>query len=170
MKMSFFNVVKKTQKKVSNKPKISLRDFRIEVKKEADRRVPDSESWFDLWHRHVDLDGDGNLSRLHRQVQLWALFRMMRKFEHLTQYDRYRYQIFACVYEKDSGGDAVYIHTQNPNKTPFPCELKVDVWLQKCPFWLSRHISLARYDIGESNDGDEKYYFIQRKTHLPKLN
>jgi len=162
--------MKKIQKKCSNKPKISLRDFRIVVKKNADIRTPHLDSWFDLWHCHVDWEGDGNLSRLYRQVQLWALFRTMRKFQHITQHDRHRYQIFACVHEKDSGGDAVYIHTENPNETPFPYVLKVDVWLQKCPFWLSRYISLEHYDIGESYNGEEKYYFIQRKTHFSKLN
>jgi hypothetical protein len=154
----------KTRKKTVS-PKISLRDFRVIVKKEANRNLPyfGFNSWFDLWHCHIDWYGQGMLSKLHRRIQLHALFYVMRKIHKYIQHNKTRYQIFTVVYEKHSENDAVYIHTENLNGTPFPCDLKVDIWLQKTPFWLERYISLENYIIGESLYEGKKTYIIQKK-------
>jgi hypothetical protein len=148
---------------IRRKKKISAQDFKKIVKKEADRTPPDLNSWFDMWHSHVDWEGDGNLSRIHRQIQLWAVFRTLRKFQNLTRYNKSKYQIFAYVHENEPENDAVYIHTENPNNSAFPCDLTVASWLTEIPFWLSRHISIDNYNVGLNEYEGEKYYLIHRK-------
>lgn len=155
--------MKKVAIRASRVPKLSALAFREVVKREADRRPPNFNSWFDMWHRHVDWNGDGKLSRLHRRFQLWALFRTLHAFERLAQPMRNRCQVFAYVHEHDPGNDAVYVHTENPNGSAFPYEPDVQEWLSILPYWLSARISLADYKVGLSAHEGEKYYFVQRK-------
>jgi hypothetical protein len=143
-------------------PKISALAFRDVVKKETNRRPPNLNSWFDMWHHHIDWNGDGKLSALHHQFHLWAIFRTLRRYENLVQSRREPCQVFAYVNEQSPENDAVYIHTANPNGTTFPMEPEVKEWLKQLPFWLSRHISLINYRVGVNTYEGEKYYFVQR--------
>jgi hypothetical protein len=137
--------------------------FRHVVKKEATRKSPDFKSWFDMWHRHIDWEGDGILSRQHRTFELWALFKTLHRFEHETRHMRERCQVFVYVNEHTPGNDAVYVHTPNPNGTPFPYVPQVDRWLTATPVWLARHVCLERYVLGVRTSDGERYYFVQRK-------
>jgi hypothetical protein len=155
--------MRKTTVRANRVSQLSALAFREVVKREADLKPPNFNSWFDLWHRHVDWNGDGKLSRLHRKFQLWALFRTLHKFERQTHHMRDRCQVFLLIHEHDPGSDAVYVHTENPNGTPFPCEPKVQIWLSKLPFWFSDRISLANYRVGLSLHDGDRHYFVQRK-------
>ncbi len=155
--------MKKTTIRARRRQQLSALAFRKVLKREAERGLPDLNTWFDMWHRHIDMNGDGKLSRLHRQFQLWALFRALHTIEKLTNHIRDRCQVFAYVYERDPGSDAVYVHTENPNGTEFPYNPEVQEWLSILPFWLSGHVSLTNYRVGLNIHEGERYYFVQRK-------
>jgi hypothetical protein len=148
----------------ARKSKPSALAFREVLKAELAKRSPKFDSWFDLWHRHVDWEGGGRLSRQHRNFELWALFKTLHRFERETHHLRERCQVFAYLYEQDSGSDAVYVHTPNPNGTPFPYEPEVSSWLTATPSWLAGRISLERYNLGVTEGDGERCYFVQRKT------
>lgn len=82
-------------------------------------------SWFDLWHDHMDWKGWGNISWKHRKPHLDAL---INSFEVLkTKLANYKqdFQLFMYIEVNDSSYDAVYINTENPNgHNNFPMKLK----------------------------------------------
>ena len=41
----------------------------------------DFDSWFDLWHTHIDWKGYGNLSWKHRKSHLESLFLLLKTLE-----------------------------------------------------------------------------------------
>jgi len=143
--------------------RLSAWAFRDVLIQEMSKKSPDFSSWFDLWHRHLDWEGDGDLTRQHRNLALWALFKTLHRFEQETRSVRERCQVFACIHEQEPGSDAIYVHTPNPNGTPFPYEPQVDTWLARAPSWLAGRISLERYDLGMSEHEGKKSYFVQRK-------
>ncbi len=78
------------------------------------------DSWFDLWHTHLDWGGEGNKNWKLREGYLKALLNLYRLIcERLKTYP-FPYQIWISIYEDDSSQDAVYIHTKNPNSDNFP--------------------------------------------------
>lgn len=80
----------------------------------------DENSWFDLFHFHIDHLGLGNDSWKSRQQHLDALFRIAAKMEaQLLNYSK-DFQYWIEINEKDSTEDSIYIHTENPNETKFP--------------------------------------------------
>ena len=77
-------------------------------------------SWFDFWHTHVDWQGHGNGSWEARLPYLNELVRVFDELKsELKQYPQ-KYQLWILINEQDSGEDAVYIHSPNPNEENFP--------------------------------------------------
>jgi hypothetical protein len=83
-------------------------------------------SWFDYYHLHIDNIGLGNRSWKARKHHLDALFDLAVKVEAKLQHYPKDYQYWIEIDEKDSVEDAIYIHTQNPNGSPFPIKLNFD--------------------------------------------
>ena len=83
-------------------------------------------SWFDLGHTHVDWDGDGNKDWKNRERFLTELFGLYDQYKsELKKYPR-EYQLWVTIDDNDSGQDAVYIHTMNPNADNFPIKVPGD--------------------------------------------
>ncbi len=82
-------------------------------------------SWFDLWHDHMDWKGWGNINWKHRKPHLDALvssFELLKM--KLVNYTK-DFQLFMYIEVNDSSSDAVYINTENPNgHRSFPMKLK----------------------------------------------
>ncbi|CAA6813935.1 MAG: Unknown protein [uncultured Campylobacterales bacterium] len=78
------------------------------------------DSWFDLWHDHIDWCGYGNISWKHYKQHLEVL---LVRFEYLTKRLENRdgeYQLFCLIDINNSMENTIFIHTQNPNKSEFP--------------------------------------------------
>ena len=85
-----------------------------------------SQSWFDLYHLHIDNTGLGNISWKARKQHLEALFDLASKVEAaLKQYPE-EFQYWIEIDEKDSVEDAIYIHSQNPNGSTYPIHLNFE--------------------------------------------
>lgn len=83
-------------------------------------------SWFDLYHIHIDNSGLGNKSWKSRKQHLDALFRIAQKIEdRLSNYSK-DFQYWIEISENDSYEDSIYIHTANPNGTEFPISIGFD--------------------------------------------
>jgi hypothetical protein len=78
------------------------------------------ESWFDLMHWHPEIDGAGNEAPAAREKSVLLakqyLTAAMRELRAWTQES----QCWCLFDAADSGQDAVYVHTRNPNRENFP--------------------------------------------------
>ncbi len=87
---------------------------------DLDLNLSGPNSWFDFWHTHVDWKGHGNNSWEARLPYLKELVRVFNELKSkLKQYPK-DYQLWMLIDEQDSGEDAVYIHSPNPNEENFP--------------------------------------------------
>jgi hypothetical protein len=112
--------------------------------------------WYDLWHEHMDWRGHGNLSRADRIKHIAAHGKAFQRIAEQAKGDR-KYQLFVSFCPHDSGCDAVYVTTENPNVTfrEFPDQYKVhDVYAHKVPMgWEPITLQDARTD-GEQEVSD----------------
>ena len=82
--------------------------------------------WYDLGHQHFDWRGNGNRSRQDRIKHLLAYATAFKRAAVQMRADKERsFQMFVSIVSDDSGGDALYFHTPNPQNTmlghaPFP--------------------------------------------------
>lgn len=81
----------------------------------------DSGRTYDLWHKHFDWHGHSRRGVRHRAEHLAALFVAFKRALVETSASSVPAQVFvslapACHSEQD----ALYVHTPNPNGTPFP--------------------------------------------------
>lgn len=83
-------------------------------------------SWFDLWHMHVDWDGKGNKDWGTRKEYLRQLLETFDQLKLKLKAYTHDFQLWIMIDENESGDDAVYIHTKNPNADNFPVKVKAD--------------------------------------------
>jgi len=83
-------------------------------------------SWFDLWHTHVDRDGKGNESPEARKAYLNKLLTSFIELKSELRDYPHKFQIWILLNEEDSSEDGIYIHTKNPNGDNFPLKITSD--------------------------------------------
>ena len=125
----------------------------------------DDNSWYDYWHRHLDFFGLGNDSlqvrRAHIKAHISLYTRILTQLEQLNK----PYQTWVCIHDEDTGSDAVYIHTPNPNSDDFPAKFDFLKWDCKLPNAFSDLIDKTQFNIGYYESELERVYYIQSK-HL----
>jgi hypothetical protein len=119
-----------------------------------------SKRWCDLWHRHFDWDGAGNESWRDRRRHLSVLLHAFRRAQAELMGFHGDHQVFALVTPSDSASDAVYVHTPNPNGTPFPM-VPFGKRILTLPPLLAGRIDMARYQVFRSS-GEPDTYTIMR--------
>ena len=87
------------------------------IQSKAQDFVPDlsPEHWYDFWHYHADWPGYGNLGWKHRKAHIAAHCLVFATFIRLLADYSQPYQLWLYFDVEDSGQDAVYFHTPNPN-------------------------------------------------------
>jgi len=101
------------------------------------------EGWFDLWHVHPDFRSKANRARslaAHATLQLLGVAE-----EHFAQ-RRAPIQIFATLCE-DTGSNAVYVHTPNPNSSEFPHRFPEASWGVALPDDLGSVNLSSKYEV-----------------------
>lgn len=106
----------------------------------------DRKRWCDLWHEHFDTNSRGDMSWRLRRLHISPLMQALGRAHHELQDQGRAHQVFAYVDGDESGQDALYVHTENPNGTPFPCELNGRE-LQIVPTLLAGHVNIDRYRV-----------------------
>ena len=131
----------------------------------ANRFVVDlkKHTWCDLWHQHFDCEGFGNINWVHRRRHLAALLRALTRARHELNESRKPYQLFALVHPRDSGSDAIFVHTENPNGTKFPCKLSCQP-IASFPPLLAGYIDPDIYEVLTDVHENETTYVIQLRT------
>ncbi len=120
-------------------------------------------SWYDLWHVHPDADGAGNEGADARRACLEAL---RVAYEHiLGQLGSLRtpHQSWVLIDPADSGQDAVYVHTPNPNRQNYPYQFDDVDWSFAVPDWINETFPANVYRLGRSNYQGNVMYWALRK-------
>jgi hypothetical protein len=105
--------------------------------------------WYDLWHHHFDRDGHSRKSGRARARHLSALFVAFRRVLRQTSEASRPVQVFLSIApEWESNQDALYVHTPNPNRTPFPHSFEGVQWMVAPPSFLRPFVEGEPWDIG----------------------
>ncbi len=126
----------------------------------------DFTTWFDLWHTHPDLRSKGNRCTENRASVAEITYRLLRYSEQLSVTRGSLIQVFATI-SADTGSKAVYVHTANPNGTPFPHPLDNVRWGVDTPPELSSAIDLAIHEVGQTQGVSSAEYVIRSRVALP---
>jgi hypothetical protein len=122
-------------------------------------------SWFDLWHTHVDWDREGSKHWEKRKKFLLELIVLYGQYK--AELKRYpgNYQLWISIDDIDSGQDAVYIHTKNPNADNFPIKVPGDKDIKTKSKELKYFLETIDFEIirYETEDGDI-YYLFEKGT------
>ena len=81
------------------------------------------DAWWDLWHYHADWPGWGNRQWKYRAAHLRALATVFRHAAGRAPLVGRPFQAWILLSGRDAGEDGVYLHSPNPNGTPFPVRL-----------------------------------------------
>lgn len=124
----------------------------------------EDDSWFDFWHIHLDFLGLGNSSVKVRKEHIKVHIELYKKLlKQLEAFNR-PYQTWICLHVEDSGSDAVYVHTKNPNSDDFPfLALNVD-WNCCIPDDFKELIDLKQFHVGYFESDIEQIYYLQSKV------
>jgi hypothetical protein len=123
----------------------------------------DISSWFDFWHAHLDWKGRGNRFPTDRMSVVRLTYELLRYAEVKAGGRLKPLQVWATVCG-DTGENAVYIHTENPNGTPFPYSFEGVQWGVDLPSGLGEIIDRATHEIGQAVYPEETVYFIRAKS------
>ncbi len=115
--------------------------------------------WCDYSHQHFDWEGFGNRSWRDRRRHLAALLRAFRAAQNELRSYPHDYQVFVTVAPHDSASDAIYIHTPNPNNTPFPMVPEGEP-VHSLPHLIANRIDSSIYAIYKNGIGQEIVYTI----------
>jgi hypothetical protein len=118
-----------------------------------------AKQWCDLWHQHFDWRGFGDTGWLHRRRHLSALLVALSHARKELTDAGIPCQVFALVHPNDSGSDAIYVHTKNPNGTPFPIVHTGETVISLPPLLASR-ICLTRHQVFAYGKGKERSFII----------
>lgn len=108
-------------------------------------RQLDADSWFDYWHMHPDMKCRGN--RVRGLVDALT-YRLLQQAERLMAHRGDSAQVWA-VLEEDTGYNAVFIHTDNPNGSVFPDDFARVDWHAEVPTEVATLVG-PNYKVGRS--------------------
>jgi hypothetical protein len=108
------------------------------------------DSWYDLWHIHPDFRGWSTGGGRARRAHLSVLFEAFRRtLAQAAAFDGPA-QIFVTVNARDSPGNALYVHTPNPNEQKFPYAFEPYHWDGvRPPEWLRVFLD-EHVEVGET--------------------
>ena len=119
-------------------------------------------SWFDLWHTH--LDWKSKAGRARTQVSQLT-YKIRLQAEELATTRSESIQLWATVCE-DTGNNAIYVHSQNPNGTPYPYPFDGVKWDVPAPPEL-QGIVRNTHEIGCARYIKEIVYVIRKRAQQP---
>lgn len=126
--------------------------------------VLDWNGWFDLWHIHYDRKAKGN-RQPNKPYSNFLGYQLLKEAEGRCATRSRPSQCFLCLYP-DVSNDAVYIHTQNPNKdsVEFPYIMSDVTWGVTDNEILNEVVNINTHDIGRINTDEYNYYIVIKKN------
>lgn len=117
-------------------------------------------SWFDLWHTHVDWKGEGNKNWTKRKKFLGELIQLYNQYKSELKDYPHDYQLWITIDDADSGQDAVYIHTKNPNADNFPIKVPSDKIINTKNKDLIAYLGSTNFDWLRYVSGEGDIYYL----------
>lgn len=132
-----------------------LRDFDIDMSEE---------SWYRMWHTHLEWYGITSVSEKHRKIHILYYLKIMEKIEIQTRDNKLLFQTWIYLDGHEGTCDAIYFHTKNP-EGDFPYWLDNIEWNKKIPTILIGLLDLSKFNIGTLNNRRDNVdsYIIQKK-------
>jgi hypothetical protein len=132
-----------------------FRDFNINLSEE---------SWYRMWHIHLDWDGVTSVSNKHRKIHIQYYLNIFEKIENQTNNIDRMFQTWIYLNGSDGYYDALYFHTENP-ECDFPFWLDNIEWNIEIPRILLGLLDLQKFNIGLIRNVEEgtHSYIIQKK-------
>jgi hypothetical protein len=121
------------------------------------------DAWYDLWHTHVDWDGLGNSDAEFRKQSLAKLFRLFESLLEQAQRLPGPSNVWLLYVPGNSEDDSVYVHTPNPNGTPFPYEFEGVSWGVQPPQALAQFLR-PEHEVGSSTYNGEMFWVRVRNA------
>jgi len=119
-------------------------------------------SWYNLWHTHLDWNGITNVSLKHRKNHILYYIRILDKIEKLTSDNKRDFQTWILIDGCSGNNDAIYFHSSNPH-TEFPMKFDKIVWNVEVPTLIKDLVDLSEFNIGEFKGEEPNSYIIQKK-------
>lgn len=121
-------------------------------------------SWYDLWHTHLDWEGEGNTSPEVRAKYLGALFVMFERALLQAKNLALPSNIWVLFVPSNSEDDSLYVHTPNPNaNSPFPYPFEGVRWGVAPPQELQPFVG-ERLEVGISEYNGVMYWVRERNA------
>lgn len=133
----------------------NLRDFNVDLSEE---------SWYGMWHIHLDWDGITSVSDKHRKIHILYYLKIFEKIDKQTRENKRNFQTWIYLDGYEGGDDALYFHTENP-ESEFPYWLDNIEWNIEIPPILIGLLDLSNFNIGMIKGKEENVYsyIIQKK-------
>ena len=121
--------------------------------------------WYDLWHEHFDSRGCSLRSRRARHRHLSALFTAFRRTLRQVSDAARPAQVFVSIApESEPQHDALYVHTPNPNRTPFPHPFAGVDWNAAPPPFLRTFIEGEPWEVGTLQEGGSTWWVVRARA------
>jgi hypothetical protein len=126
------------------------------------------ETWFDCLHFHSDWESEGNSDWVKREIYLNDLFSFYLIIKERLLNLPKDFQLFIIIDENDSGQDAVYVHTKNPNSDNFPIKVSPSSNTELFDLQLKDFIDGLEMEllIEDINEG-RQFYLFDPKIGIP---
>ena len=124
----------------------------------------DLNSWFDLWHTHVDWKSKGNRYPETRHDAAVLTYTVLKLAEQNAIKRIEPIQVWA-IFCDNTGDNAIYYHTPNANGTPFPYTFEDVAWDISPSDELKSLPVDSQYQWGVySSPENELIYFLRSRT------
>lgn len=116
-------------------------------------------SWFDYWHLHPDWYAKGNRFAEDKRCVALSTYDLLVHAENKLQDRVGPYQVWATICQ-DTADNAVYIHTENENRTKFPHAFEGVQWHVPPPNELENIVNLMAHKIGKVTYENSQVYIV----------
>lgn len=118
------------------------------------------DSWFDIWHSHLDFQGHGNSGIIIRREHIKAHIALYESLLKRLETFEKPFQSWVGIDDQDAGSDVVYIHIPNPNEDNFPLRIANINWLVELPLYFKDLIDPKKFEVGKFKGGrHERGYY-----------
>ncbi len=108
------------------------------------------------------MDGHGNATAAARRKALEALRTTYEDISAQIEGWSKPHQAWVLIDPEDSGQDAAYVHTPNPNRDNFPYTFEGVDWAATVPKWIVSTFPRNLYRLGKSKYRGNVCYWAQR--------
>ena len=122
-------------------------------------------NWFDLYHTHFDWLGHGRRGEAHRRQHLTALFTAFHRVAEQARTSGRPLQVWLSIAaDHEVEQDALYVHSANPNGTPFPYPFPGVEWGVPVPRFLQGLVDEATHDVGYFEYEGQRQYVVRERV------